>query len=137
MVFFLKKYSDSQCCWMKKIFWFLWRKKNLFDSEFLLYDLMLNSGKKIALCATTKINIITLVLSEKKIWTKQKNITLPVRLNGQSHTNKKLDDKKEQQMGQILYTRRIIPSSIFLLVNSPMKLNQMYDEICRSNICKT
>ena len=27
---------------------------------------MLNSGKKIALCATKKINILTLVLSEKK-----------------------------------------------------------------------
>ena len=27
---------------------------------------MLNSGKKIALCETNKINILTLVLSEKK-----------------------------------------------------------------------
>ena len=34
------------------------------DSELLSYNLMLNSGKK--------INILTLVLSEKKIWTKQK-----------------------------------------------------------------
>ena len=38
---------------------------------------MLNSGKKIALCATKKINILTLVLSEKKFWAKQKNITPP------------------------------------------------------------
>jgi hypothetical protein len=30
------------------------------------YNLMLTSGKKIALCATKKKNILTLVLSEKK-----------------------------------------------------------------------
>ena len=31
---------------LKKIFWFWWRKKkNNFDSEFLSYNLMLNSGK--------------------------------------------------------------------------------------------
>jgi hypothetical protein len=41
--FFLKKYSDSQYCW-KKIFWFWWRKKKS-DSEFLSYNLMLNTGK--------------------------------------------------------------------------------------------
>ena len=35
MFFFLKKYSDAQCCWKKS------------DSEFLSYNLMLNSGKKI------------------------------------------------------------------------------------------
>jgi hypothetical protein len=31
------------------------------DSEFLSYNLMLNSGKKIALCATKKIKILTLM----------------------------------------------------------------------------
>ena len=44
MVFFQKKYSDSQCCWKKysdfgggkKIIWL----------EFLSYNLMLNSGEK-------------------------------------------------------------------------------------------
>jgi hypothetical protein len=36
------------------------------QTEFLSYNLMLKSGKKIALCATKKINIPTLVLSEKK-----------------------------------------------------------------------
>ena len=31
---------------LKKIFWFWWRKKkNNLDSEFLSYNLMLNSGK--------------------------------------------------------------------------------------------
>jgi hypothetical protein len=38
-----------------------------FDSEFLSYNLMLNSGKKLALRATKKINILTLLLFEKKI----------------------------------------------------------------------
>jgi hypothetical protein len=32
---------------LKKIFWFWWRKKKLSDSEFLSYNLMLNSGNKI------------------------------------------------------------------------------------------
>ena len=43
---------------------------------------MLNSGKKIrALCATKKINILTLVLSEEKILNKTKK---PFKLNGRS-----------------------------------------------------
>ena len=29
---------------LKKIFWFWWRKKNQSDTEFLSYNLMLNSG---------------------------------------------------------------------------------------------
>ena len=36
------------------------------DSEFLSYNLMLNTGKNLALCATKKINTLTLVF-EKKI----------------------------------------------------------------------
>ena len=55
--FFLKKYSDSQCCW-KKYSDFDGGKKKKSDSEFLSYNLMLNSGEK--------KNILTLVLSEKK-----------------------------------------------------------------------
>ena len=43
---FLKKYSDSQCCW-KKYSDFGGGKKEKCDSEFLSYNLMLNSGKKI------------------------------------------------------------------------------------------
>ena len=54
-VFFLKKYSDFG------------GGKKKFDSEFLSYNVMLNSGKKIALHATKKIKILTLMLSEKKI----------------------------------------------------------------------
>ena len=38
---------------------------------------MLNSGEKIALCATKKINILTLVLSEKKILKETKNHNPP------------------------------------------------------------
>ena len=62
---FLKKNSDSQCCWKKYSDFGGGKKKS--DSEFLSYNLMLNSGeKKFALCATKKINILTLVLSEIK-----------------------------------------------------------------------
>jgi hypothetical protein len=44
MVFFWKKYSDSQYCW-KKYSDFA-GGKNKSDSEFLSYSLMLNSGEK-------------------------------------------------------------------------------------------
>ena len=53
----LKKYSD-----------FGGGKKKYSDSEFLSYNLMLNSGKK---------NILTLVLSEKKILNETKNHNPP------------------------------------------------------------
>ena len=43
---FLKKYSDSQCCW-KNILILVEGKKKKSDSECLSYNLMLNSGKKI------------------------------------------------------------------------------------------
>jgi hypothetical protein len=45
MVLFLKKYSDSQCCWKKYSDFGGGKKKS--DSEFLSYNLMLNVGKKI------------------------------------------------------------------------------------------
>jgi hypothetical protein len=43
LCFFLKKYSDSQCCW--NFFSDFGGAKKKFDSEFLSYNLMLNSGK--------------------------------------------------------------------------------------------
>ena len=49
---------------------------------------MINSGKHFALCATKKIHILTLVLSEKKILNETKNHTPPppppFKLNGRS-----------------------------------------------------
>jgi hypothetical protein len=45
MFFFLKKYSDSQCCWRKYSDFGGGKQKS--DSEFLSYNLMLNSWKKI------------------------------------------------------------------------------------------
>ena len=58
---------------LKKIFWFWWREKKSV-SEFLSYNLRLNFGeKKIALCATKKINIITLMLSGKNFLNEAKN----------------------------------------------------------------
>jgi hypothetical protein len=72
MVFFLKNYSDSQCCW-KKYSDFGGGKKKKSDSEFLSYNLMLNSGKKFRALRDKKINILTFVLSEKKILNETKN----------------------------------------------------------------
>ena len=45
---------------------------------------MLKSGKKFRALHDKKKNILTLVLSEKKFWSKQKTITPPFKLNGQS-----------------------------------------------------
>ena len=46
---------------------------------------MLNSGKKIVLCATKKINILTLVLSENIFLNETKNHNPPLfKLNGRS-----------------------------------------------------
>ena len=49
---------------------------------------MLNSEKKIALRATKKINILTPVLSEKKILNETKNHNPPFKLNGRSLTQR-------------------------------------------------
>ena len=50
----------------------------LSDSEFLSYNLMLKFGKKFrALRDKKKINILTLVLSDKKILNETKTITPP------------------------------------------------------------
>ena len=45
---------------------------------------MLSSGKKIRALRDKKKNILTLVLSEKKILNKTKTITPPFKLNGRS-----------------------------------------------------
>ena len=81
-------YSDSQCYWKKYSDFGGGKKKS--DSEFLSYNLMLNSGKKFALCATKKIKILTLVLSEKNILNETKNHypPPPCKLNGRSLTVK-------------------------------------------------
>ena len=70
MVFFLKKYSDSKCCWKKYSDFGGGKKKS--DSEFLSYNLMLNSGgEKFALCATKK-NILTRVVRKNiSEWSKK------------------------------------------------------------------
>ena len=45
---------------------------------------MLNSGKKFRALRDNKINILTLVLSEKKILNETKNHNPPFKLNGRS-----------------------------------------------------
>jgi hypothetical protein len=62
--------------------------------------------KKIALCVTKKINILTLVLSEKKILTETKNhYPLPFKLNGRSlgitHRSQKKQKKPKQKKEKI------------------------------------
>jgi hypothetical protein len=51
--------------------------KKKFDSEFLSYNLMWNSGKKIRALRNKKINNLTLVLSEKIFLNETKNHTPP------------------------------------------------------------
>ena len=75
MFFFLKKYSDSQCCW-KKYSDFGGGKK-IFDSEFLSYNLMLNSGKKIS-APRDKKKYSSSCCPEKNLWTKQKTIYIHI-----------------------------------------------------------
>ena len=64
-----KKYSDSQCCWKNILILVEGKKKP--DSEFLSYNLKLNSGKIFCALRDKKIKILTLVLSKKKFWTKK------------------------------------------------------------------
>jgi hypothetical protein len=52
-------------------------KKKKSDSEFLSYNLMWNSGKKNCALHDNKKNILTLVLSEKKILNETKNHNPP------------------------------------------------------------
>ena len=57
------------------------------------------SGKKFALCATKKINILTLVLSEKNILNETKNHNPPlphppfIKLNGRSRKHRQTAGK--------------------------------------------
>jgi hypothetical protein len=76
--FFLKKY------------WFplLLEKNILILVEFLSYNLMLNSGKKICDLFNKKNKYSnSCVVRKKKCWTKQKTITPPFKLNGRSLTS--------------------------------------------------
>ena len=60
---------------LKKIFWFWWRKKNnLIQSNVKFWKNISRWARQ------KKINILTLVLSEKKFWTKQKSITPPLQV---------------------------------------------------------
>ena len=69
---------------LKKIFWFWWRKKKKSDSEFLSYNLMLNSGKK--------NNILTLVLSEKFFLNETKNHNPPFQVKWSVPKATEVDD---------------------------------------------
>jgi hypothetical protein len=76
---FLKNNSDSQCCWKKYSDFGGGKKKS--DSEFLPYNLMLNSGKKIRALRDKKNKYSNShVVRNKKFWTKQKTITPPLQV---------------------------------------------------------
>jgi hypothetical protein len=64
-------------------------KQNNLNQSFCHITLCSILEKNFALCTTKKI-ILTLVLSEKKFWTKQKTITPPFKLNGPSLTKPRL-----------------------------------------------
>jgi hypothetical protein len=81
--FFLKKYSDSQCCW-KKYSDFGGGKKKLSDSEFLSYNLMLNSGKKFCALHDKKNKYSNSLVVQKKKSEWKKNHKPPCKLNGRS-----------------------------------------------------
>jgi hypothetical protein len=57
--FFLKKYSDSPCCW-KKYSDFGGGKKIIWFRVFVIYTNVKYWEKKFVLCALKKINILTL-----------------------------------------------------------------------------
>jgi hypothetical protein len=78
--FFLNKYSDFQCCW-KKYSDFGGGKKNN-----LIYNLMLNYGKKNSRFARQKKINSNSCCPKKKFWTEKKIITPPCKLNGRSLT---------------------------------------------------
>ena len=61
------------------------KKNNLIQS--FCHNLMLNYGKKIRALRDKKINILTLVLSEKNILNETKNHNPPFKLNGRSVRN--------------------------------------------------
>ena len=76
MVFFKKKILIPN---VAEIFFsdFGGEKKKKSDSELLSYNLMLNSGKTFCVARNKKINILTLVLSEKTFLNETKTITPP------------------------------------------------------------
>ena len=59
---------------LKKIFWIWWRKKKFWFRVFVIF------WKTNSRFVRQKKNILTLVLSKKKFWTKQKNITPPLQV---------------------------------------------------------
>jgi hypothetical protein len=74
---------------LKKIYSDFGGGKKKSDSELLSYNLMLNTGKKIRALRDKKINILTLVLSEKKFLNETKNHNPPpCKSNGRSPSSK-------------------------------------------------
>ena len=72
MVFFLKKYSDSQCCWKNILILVEGEKKIIWFRVFVILP-NFKFWKQILRLARQKKNILTLVLSEKKIMNETKN----------------------------------------------------------------
>jgi hypothetical protein len=78
--FFLKKYSDSQCCW-KKYSSILVEGKKIIWFRVFTYNLMLNYGKKIRALRDKKKNSISCVVRGLVLWHHQRQIQIVTRNN--------------------------------------------------------
>ena len=77
--FFLKKCSDSLCCW-KKYSDFGGGKKKKSESEFLSFNLMLNSGKKICALRDKQNKYSNSRVVQKKFLNETKNHNSPLQV---------------------------------------------------------
>ena len=83
---------------------------------------MLNSGKKFRTLRDKYINILTLVLSEKKFRNETKNHNPPFKLNGRSLTEQEVKDQleilnKSKPSGPDGVAPRILRSALFPLLH--------------------
>ena len=71
---------------LKKIFWFWWREKKIIWFRVFVIKSNVNIWRKFRALRDKKNNILTIVLSEKKILNETKNHNPPFKLNGRSLT---------------------------------------------------
>ena len=103
---------------LKKIFWFWWRKKKS-DSEFLSYNLMLNSGNQFHALCDKKNKYSNFCVVRKKNSERNRKPYPPWKLNGRSLKglkdkvfNKILSKKNAQpQLSQDNASRKLVTTS--------------------------
>ena len=72
---------------LKNIFWFWWREKKKSDSEFLSFNLMLNSGKKICALRDKQNKYSNSRVVQKKFLNETKNHNSPLQVKWSVHKN--------------------------------------------------